>query len=264
MCYIAWAQLRLEAKLMKTTNPALSSKALEQLGRTGPLSGGEAMSVEGTINKTAFLTFLVVVPAAWIWSQVMGARSVEAVTPWMIGGLIGGFITAMVTIFKKEWAPITAPIYAALEGLAIGGLSAVFNLQYHGIVIQAVALTFATLLVMLMAYRTGLIKVTDKFRMMVVAATGAIALLYLVSFVLSFFHVSVPFLYGGGTASIVVSLVIVGVAALNLVLDFDFVEQAAHAGAPKYVEWYAAFGLMVTLIWLYLELLRLLGNMRRR
>ncbi|HXQ29952.1 MAG TPA: Bax inhibitor-1/YccA family protein, partial [Gemmatimonadales bacterium] len=139
-----------------------------------------------------------------------------------------------------------------------------FELQYHGIVVQAVGLTFGTLLCMLVAYRTGLIRVTDKFRLGVVAATGAIALLYLVSFVLSFFHVSVPFVFGGGTAGIVVSLVIVGVAALNLVLDFDFIEQAAKAGAPKYIEWYAAFGLMVTLVWLYLELLRLLGNLRRR
>jgi uncharacterized YccA/Bax inhibitor family protein len=195
---------------------------------------------------------------------VLRGGGLETVVPWMMGGLIGGFVTAMVTIFKKEWAPVTAPIYAALEGLALGGLSAVFEMQYHGIVLQAVALTFGTMICMLIAYRSGLIKVTDKFRLGVVAATGAIALVYLATLVLSFFHVAVPFIYGGGTVGIVISLVIVTVAALNLVLDFDFVEQAAGAGAPKYVEWYAAFGLMVTLIWLYLELLRLLGNLRRR
>jgi len=250
---------------MKTTNPALSNKVLEQLGRSGQVYAGEPMTVEGAINKTALLAFLVIVPAAWTWSEVVRAQTLDAVIPWMIGGVIGGFIAAMVTIFKKEWAPVTAPVYAVLEGLAIGGLSAILNLQYHGIVIQAVALTFATLLCMLTAYRTGLIKVTDRFRMVVVAATGAIALLYLATMLLSFFHITVPFVFGaGGTGGIVLSLVVVGVAALNLALDFDFIEQAANAGAPKYVEWYAAFGLMVTLIWLYLEILRLLGQLRRR
>ena len=249
---------------MKTKNPALSAKALEQFGRAGQVYSGEAMTVEGAVNKTALLLFLVAVPAAWMWTKVFHAQSLEAVMPWMIGGLVGGFVAALVTIFKASWAPVTAPIYAVLEGLAIGGLSAIFELQYRGIVIQAVALTFGTLLCMLAAYRTGLIKVTDKFRMGVVAATGAIALFYLVTMILSFFHVTVPFVYGGGTISIVVSLVIVVVAALNLALDFDFIDRAAGAGAPKYVEWYAGFGLIVTLIWLYLELLRLLGNLRRR
>jgi uncharacterized YccA/Bax inhibitor family protein len=248
---------------MKSTNPVLSTKVLEQFGRIGPVSSGEPMTVEGAINKTAFLTFILVVPAAWVWSLVVRG-GVETATPWMIGGMVGGFITAMVTIFKKEWAPATAPIYAALEGLAIGGLSALLEARYHGIVLQAVALTFGTLICMLVAYRTGLIKVTDKFRMMVVAATGAIALVYLVTMVLSLFHVTVPFVFGGGTVGIVISLVIVAVAALNLALDFDFIEQAARVGAPKYVEWYAAFGLMVTLVWLYLELIRLLSKLRQR
>jgi len=249
---------------MKTTNPALNTKFLEQFGRPGQIQAGDVMTVEGAINKTAFLTFLLVVPATWVWSQVAGSGGVAAAMPWMIGGVIGGFITALVTIFKKEWAPVTAPIYAALEGLAIGGISAVLEAQYHGVVLQAVALTFATLICMLVAYRTGLIKVTDKFRMGVVAATGAIALVYLVTMVLSFFHVQVPFVFGGGTAGIIFSLVIVVVAALNLALNFDFIEEAASVGAPKYVEWYAAFGLMVTLVWLYLEVLRLLSKLRQR
>ena len=154
---------------MKSTNPVLSTKALEQFGRPGQIQSGEAMTVEGAINKTAFLTFLLVVPAAWVWSQVAHG-GVEAVTPWMIGGVFGGFIAAMVTVFKKEWAPVTAPIYAMLEGLAIGGLSALLEARYNGIVLQAVALTFATLVTMLVAYRTGLIKVTDKFRTAIIAA----------------------------------------------------------------------------------------------
>jgi uncharacterized YccA/Bax inhibitor family protein len=229
------------------------------------LQGGETMTVEGAINKTALLTFLVVAPAAWIWSEVVRAQTIDSVIPWMVGGMVGGLIAALVTIFKKDWAPVSAPIYALFEGLAIGGISAMLNMQYHGIVLQAVALTFATLVCMLVAYRTGLINVTDRFRMIVVGATAAIALTYLVTMLLSFFHITVPFVFGtGGTGGIVLSLVIVGVAALNLALDFDFIEQAAGAGAPKYIEWYAAFGLMVTLIWLYLEILRLLGQLRRR
>jgi len=248
---------------MKSNNPALSTKVLEQFGRPGQVSAGEAMTVEGTINKAGFLLLLVVVPATWVWSQVMRG-GVDTAMPWMVGGVLGGFATALVTIFKKEWAPVTAPIYAALEGLAIGGLSALLEAQYHGIVLQAVGLTFSVMVAMLVAYRTGLIKVTDKFRMMVVAATGAIALMYVVTLVLAFFGTTVPFIHESGTAGIIVSLVIVAVAALNLALDFDFIEQAAGVGAPKYVEWYAAFGLMVTLIWLYLEILRLLGKVRRR
>ncbi len=248
---------------MKSNNPALSTKVLEQFGRPGQVSAGEAMTVEGTINKSAFLLLLVVVPATWVWGQVMRG-SVDTAMPWMLGGVFGGFVTALVTIFKKEWSPITAPIYAALEGLAIGGLSAILEAQYHGIVLQAVGLTFGTLFCMLVAYRIGLIKVTDKFRMIVVGATGAIALMYLVTLGLAFFGITVPFIHESGTAGIIVSLVIVAVAALNLALDFDFIDQAVGVGAPKYVEWYAAFGLMVTLIWLYLEILRLLGKVRRR
>src|SRR5437879_525915 len=245
--------------LMRTSNPALNAKTFADLRRepTAP-----AMTVEGTVNRTAFLLLLVVVPAAWVWAQVRAALQPSVAGPWIMVGAIGGLVVALVTIFKKEWAPVTAPIYAALEGLAIGGLSAVLESQYHGIVLQAVGLTFGVMLCMLVAYRTGLIKVTDRFRTVVVAATGAIALMYLVTLVLAFFGVMVPFIHETGTAAIVVSLVIIAVAALNLALDFDFIEQAVGVGAPKYVEWYAAFGLMVTMIWLYLEILRLLSKLR--
>ena len=249
---------------MKTNNPTLSSRVLAQFGQSGQVSAGERMTVEGTVNRAAFLLFLAVVPAAWVWTEVARTQTADTAVPWMLGGMVGGLVAALVTVVKKEWAAVTAPAYAVLEGLALGGVSAVLEMQYRGVVIQAVALTFGTLLCMLVAYRSGLIKVTDRFRMGVVGATGAIALLYVVSFVLSLFHVAVPFLMGGGTLSIGLSVVIVAVAALNLVLDFDFIEQAASAGAPKYAEWYAAFGVMVTLVWLYLEILRLLGNLRRR
>jgi uncharacterized YccA/Bax inhibitor family protein len=173
-------------------------------------------------------------------------------------------VVAFATIFKKEWSPVTAPIYAALEGLALGGLSSVFEMKYPGIAMQSVGLTFTTLAAMLVAYRTGLIKATEKFKLGVVAATGAIALYYLIGLGLQFFGVAMPFLQGSSTASIVVSGVIVVVAALNLILDFDFIETGVQSGAPKYLEWYGAFGLMVTLVWLYLEILRLLAKARSR
>jgi uncharacterized YccA/Bax inhibitor family protein len=182
----------------------------------------------------------------------------------MIGGGIGGFIFALATIFKKTWAPFTAPIYAVLQGLMLGGISSMMNAEFKGIVIQAVALTFGTLFALLFAYRSGLIKVTENFRLGVVAATGGIFIAYLLSFVLGLFGVNIGFMHSNGPIGIIVSLVIVVVAALNLVLDFDFIESGAESGAPKYMEWYAAFGLMVTLIWLYLEFLRLLSKLSSR
>jgi uncharacterized YccA/Bax inhibitor family protein len=247
--------------LIRTSNPALNARTFADLRRdpTAP-----PMTLEGTVNKAAFLLFLVVVPAAWVWSQVRTALDASVVGPWIVLGGIGGFIAAIVTIFKKEWSPVTAPVYAALEGLVLGGLSALLEARYPGIVMQSVGLTFATLAAMLIAYRTGLIKATEKFKLGVIAATGAIALYYVVGVVLSLFHVAMPFLQGSSTASIVVSGIIVVVAALNLILDFDFIETGVAGGAPKYMEWYGAFGLMVTLIWLYLEILRLLAKSRGR
>lgn len=248
--------------LMRTGNPALSAKTFADLRRdpTAP-----AMTVEGTVNKAGLLLFLVVVPAAWIWSQVRAAFNPAGVAgPWITVGVLGGLVAALVTIFKKEWAPVTAPVYAALEGLALGGLSALLELTYPGIATQAVALTFGTLAVMLFAYRTGLIRATERFKLGVFAATGAIALYYLIGLAFSFFGHALPFLQGSSTASIVFSGVIVVVAALNLVLDFDLIETGVTAGAPKYMEWYGAFALMVTLIWLYIEMLRLLSKVRSR
>ena len=171
---------------------------------------------------------------------------------------------ALATTFKKEWAPVTAPAYALLEGLALGGISAIFELRYPGVALQAVALTFAVLGVMLLAYRSGLVKATEKFKLGVVAATGAIFLVYLAGFVLSFFGIQMGFLYGNSLLSIGVSGVIVVVAALNLVLDFDLIETGVRQGAPRRMEWYAGFALMVTLVWLYLEMLRLLSKINSR
>jgi uncharacterized YccA/Bax inhibitor family protein len=244
-------------------NPVLNEKAFQ---RADQLVGAseEAMSLEGTINKTAFLLLLVAGGAAWVWTRYFQSLDPAVIMPYIVAGLIGGVVAALVTIFLPAWARISAPVYAAAQGLALGGISAFYEQRLHGIVFQAIGLTFGVLVVMLLAYRSGLIKVTDRFRMIVVAATGGIALLYFASIVLSFFGVTVPFIHQGGTFGIVFSLVVVGIAAANLALDFDFIQRGVEHGAPKLMEWYAAFGVMVTLIWLYLEILRLLSKLRRR
>jgi uncharacterized YccA/Bax inhibitor family protein len=246
--------------MIKSSNPALGEKTFQRLAPG--YTGVGQMTINGAINKTLVLLVLVTVPALWVW-DMFAKSGVQAVSPWLYGGLIGGLVVAMVTIFKKEWSPYSAPVYAILEGLVIGGISAIAEAQFKGIVFQAVALTFGTLFSLLIAYRSGVIKVTEKFRLGVVAATGAIFLVYLVSIVIGFFGVSVPLIYSGGTIGILFSLFVVVIAALNLVLDFDFIEQGAAQGAPKYMEWYGAFGLMVTLIWLYIEFLRLLTKLRQ-
>ena len=244
-------------------NPVLNDKAFQRADQLVQTSG-EVMSVEGTINKTAFLLLLVAGGATWVWTRYFQTLDPATVMPYLVAGLIGGLGAALVTIFLPAWARISAPVYAAAQGLALGAISAFYEQQLHGIVLQAIGLTFGVLAVMLLAYRSGLIKVTDKFRMIVVAATGAIALLYLVSIVMSFFGTGIPFIHQGGTFGIVFSLVVVGIAAMNLALDFDFIQRGVEHGAPKPMEWYAAFGVMVTLIWLYLEILRLLSKVRRR
>jgi uncharacterized YccA/Bax inhibitor family protein len=246
--------------MLKSSNPALGDKAF-RTDQAGVIAEGR-MTINGTINKTLILLALVIVPAVWLW-DVFYTQGQAAVSPWMMGGLIGGLVVAIATVFKQTWAPYTAPVYALLEGLVIGGISAYAEAQFKGIVFQAVALTFGTLFALLVAYRTGVIKVTDKFRMGVVAATGAIFLVYMLSFVIGFFGVSVPFIHTGGTIGILFSLFVVVIAALNLVLDFDFIERGAERGAPKYMEWYGAFGLIVTLVWLYIEFIRLLSKLRQ-
>lgn len=246
--------------MLKSSNPALGEKVFRR-DQAGTLAENR-MTINGTINKTLILLALVIIPAVWLW-DVYYKSGPAAISPWMMGGLIGGLVVAMATIFKQTWAPYTAPVYALLEGLVIGGISAYAEAQFKGIVFQAVALTFGTLFALLVAYRSGVIKVTQKFRMGVVAATGAIFLVYMVSFVIGFFGVSVPFIHTGGTIGILFSLFVVVIAALNLVLDFDFIERGAEQGAPKYMEWYGAFGLIVTLVWLYIEFIRLLSKLRQ-
>jgi uncharacterized YccA/Bax inhibitor family protein len=231
----------------------------------GVVSESNTMTIRGTVNKTGILLLLVLLPAAWVWRMFFQAgANPAAVQTWMYVGLFGGLIFSLVTIFKRNWAPITAPLYAIMEGLFLGAISAMFEATYQGLVVQAVSLTMATLLVMLVTYQAGWIQATDNFRMGVVAATGGIALVYFVSIILGFFGINVPFINGSGWFSILFSVFVVGIAALNFILDFDFIEKGARASIPKYMEWYGAFALMVTLIWLYLEILRLLSKLNER
>ena len=244
----------------RTGNPMLNERTFGSLPRFG--IGAEVMTLKGTIDKSFLLLVVLMVSALWPWSQMAGGN-VQAVTGTMAIGLIGGFVLALIISFKANLAPYLSIPYAALEGLAVGGLSAILEQRYHGIAIQAVGLTFGVLAALLIAYRTRLIRVTDRFRAMVVGATFGIMLLYLATMVLGFFHVSLQALYAPTPLGIGISLVIVAVAALNVVLAFDLIERGAAGGAPKYMEWYCAFSLMVTLVWLYIEMLRLLALTRR-
>jgi len=254
---------------MKTSNPALGENTFRNVGGGGQFGGAidvtSRMTLGGTVNKTGILLICAFATAAWTWYRYLASGSPASVSGLMMLGVFGGLIMALVTTFKKEWAPVTAPIYALLEGLVLGGVSAMFDMRWPGIAIQAVALTFGTLLALLLAYSSRMIRVTQKFQLGVVAATGGIVLFYFLQMILGFFHV--PFLSsvnGNGTIGIVFSVIVVGIAALNLVLDFDFIERGVNYGAPKYMEWYGAFGIMVTLVWLYLEILRLLAKTRSR
>ena len=244
---------------MRTANPALNDKTFEQV-----TASGQNMTIEGTVNKTFLSLFILVGAAMYTWKMYFSPEGMSVVFPWMIGGAIGGFIVAIVTVFKKTWAPITTPLYAILEGLFLGGLSAFMESMYPGIVLQAVALTFGTLFSLLFAYKARLIRATENFKLGVFAATGGIALIYLVSFVLGMFGTGIPYIHENGIIGIGFSAFVVVIAALNLVLDFDFIETGAERGAPKYMEWYATFGLLVTLVWLYIEILRLLAKLRSR
>ena len=248
----------------RSGNPMFRSNAFQPDATFDETDSTQRMTLAGAINKTGILLVLCLVSAGYVWNQFFQSSEPPAVNGLMMLGLLGGLAMAIVTIFKRQWAGLTAPAYALLQGLALGGISAMFELQYPGIVIQAVGLTFGTLALLLLAYKTGLIKPTENFRLMIVAATGGIALLYLVSFVMGFFGSSVGFIHSNGLFGIGFSLFVVAIAALNLVLDFDFIEAGAEQGAPKYMEWYGAFSLMVTLVWLYLEILRLLAKLRSR
>ena len=248
------------ATLFKPSNPVLRDRTFENVRALGL---EQTMTLNGTVNKTGFLLICAIATASWTWHL---ARSGEpgAVGLPLIVGLLGGLVVAIATAFKPAWSPVTAPLYSLLEGLVLGGISALFEASYPGIAIQAVMLTLGTLVCMLVLYRARVLQATEKFKIGVIAATSGICLVYLVSIVLGFFGIQIPKIYDAGPIGIAFSLIVVAIAALNLVLDFDLIERGAAQGAPKYMEWYGGFAVMVTLIWLYLEILRLLAKLRSR
>lgn len=248
--------------LFKSGNPTLSeNKFRDTVINIG--TNENAMTLSGTLNKFGFLFLMLMGTAFYSWKEV--AENGANVMTMVAGGAIGGFVIALVLMFKREWSPYLAPLYALLEGLFIGAISAMFNLAYDGIVLQAVGLTFGVGISMYFLYTLRIIRATEKFRAVVMTATMGIAVFYLIVWVMSMFgYNNMSFIHEGSTFGIVFSLVVVVIAALNLILDFDMIEQGAANGAPKYMEWYGAFGLMVTFVWLYLEILRLLSKISSR
>jgi uncharacterized YccA/Bax inhibitor family protein len=243
---------------MNSSNPTLSPKVFSAEGSTD----AQPMTIQGAINKSLILLGLLCLSAFYVWEKA--ATNPASATPWIIGGLIAGLVLCLLTCFKRVWSPVTAPLYALAEGLVLGGVSAAYEAQFHGIAMQAVLLTTGTLLGMLALYTMRIIQPTQKFMLGVFAATAGIALTYLIGMVLSLFGVKMGFLYGNGLFGIGFSFVVVIIAALNLVMDFAVIEAGAQSRAPKYMEWYSAFSLLVTLVWLYLEILRLLSKFASR
>lgn len=239
---------------MRTSNPLLKDSSFESRAQVGQAQ----MTLQGTVNKTGILLFLTFATALYTWNMAMANPA--AAMPWMIGGAIAGLVLALVTAFKPAWAAVTGSLYALAEGLFLGGLSARYEMQFQGIALQAILLTGGVLFALLGAYSMRLIKATENFKLGIFAATMGIGLVYLVTIGLGFFGIQIPYIHEGGMIGIGFSLFVVVIAALNLVLDFDFIENGCAHGAPKYMEWYAAFGLLVTLVWLYVELLRLLAK----
>jgi len=244
---------------MRSGNPVLPNSTFTDVTQRGY---SRPMTLTGVINRSILLLLLVAGTAAGVWTYSNSQPS--AIYPMVMVGTLGGFVVAMVTTFKRDWAPFTAPVYAVLQGVFIGGISLVMEQRFPGLVLQAVLLTFGVMFALLAAYQSRIIRPSETFKSVIVGATFGIVVVYLISMVLQlFFHTGIPLIHDSGPVGIIFSLVVVGIAALNLVLDFDFIENGVASGAPKWMEWYAAFGLTVTLVWLYIEVLRLLAKMRR-
>jgi uncharacterized YccA/Bax inhibitor family protein len=247
-------------RAMKSSNPVMTGKIYDKVG--GAVSDS-VMTINGTINKIGLMLLLLIASASYTWNLVLGDDPGRVGTLAIVGA-IGGFIVAMVTVFSPKSSPYTAPVYAILEGMFLGAISAVINARYPGVAFQAVLLTIGTLFTMLFLYRSGRIRATPKFRKGVMMATGAVFFAYMISWLLSLLGLPMGFMHSSGPLGILISLVIIVIAALNLIMDFDFIEKGSQMGAPKYMEWYGAFGLMVTLVWLYIEFLRLLSRISGR
>jgi len=249
--------------IFKSGNPTLTQKMFDRSASLEADMQG-TMSVRGAINKFGFLLLMVIAGAAFNWHLFQEGQQ-DTMKIWMMVGIFGGLISALAISFKPNWAGFLAPLYGLLEGLFIGGISAIFNAmfaeKYPGLIMQAVGLTFGVALAMFLLYNFRVIKATDKFKSIILTSTLGIGIFYLLTMVLRLFGVEVSFMYDSTPLSIGISLFIVAIAALNLILDFDMIEQGAERGAPKFMEWYGAFGLLVTMVWLYMEILRLLSNL---
>ncbi len=250
--------------LFRTSNPAMKDSVFSKIAT----DSANTMTIKGSISKTLILLALAVASGAYTWKIFTSSIDPNAFVPWMIGGLIGGLIMSLIVIFKPKTSAWAAPIYALFEGLFLGAISAwfeyAFAATYPGIVLTAVAITALTLFVMLALYRSGIIKMNNKLRSGIIIATGSVAVFYLVALVMNLFGADMSVVWGSGLLSIGISVVIVIIAAMNLLLDFEFIEKGSAAGMPKYMEWYGAFGLMLTIVWLYLEILKLLAKLASR
>ncbi len=244
---------------MRTANPTLNDKVF---ANAPAAVGGQVMTLQGAVNKTFILALLLVISGGFSWQFVQANPQLSGMLS--IGSALVGFVLVMASSFKPTWSPVVAPAYGLVEGVFVGVISARYSALYDGIVLQAALLTLGILFALLFAYQSRLIKATENFKLGLVAATGGIAIAYLVSIVLSFFGIQIPLIHQSGLVGIGFSLVVVVIAALNLVLDFDFIENGVAQGAPKYMEWQSALGLLVTIVWLYIEMLRLLSKLRSR
>jgi len=248
--------------IFKSGNPTLTEKLFEK-SLTGSLD--QVMTVRGTLNKFGFLFLMVMATAIFSWNSFFGGQDV---TTYMWTGMIGGLIVALVIIFKQTWAPFLAPAYALFEGLFLGSISAIYQNAFGeiapSIVLQAILLTFGTIIAMYVLYNFRIIRATEKFRSVMFMATAGIAVFYLIAMVLRMFGMDIPFIHEGSLLGIGFSIFVTAIASLNLILDFDMIEKGAGMGAPKYMEWYCSFGLLVTIVWLYIEMLRLLGKLNSR
>lgn len=256
------------------SSPLFSDKVFDSARST---SYEGSMTLKGTINKTILLFATLLIPAFWVWFKMSGVATMEPVARmayamnngimgYMIGGLIIGFISILVMMFKKSWSPFLAPVYAAAEGVVLGSISMFFELMYPGIVIQAVGITLLIFAIMLSAYRSGLLRATPMVTKVIVFATIGVGIFYGIMMLMNLFGATslANFYAGNSGLSIGISAVVAGIAAFNLILDFAFVEQQVEQGAPQYMEWFAGVGLLATLIWLYLEILRLLSKLQSR
>lgn len=252
--------------MMTSSNPTFGRDVFSSTRQVG----SETMTVTGTVNKSFFLLALVFATATWSWQETWK----QILTPEMavgiafpsilIGSAIVGFVLGLITVFFKTASPYTAPMYALAEGVVLGTLSAVMEQRYGGIVFQAVLGTFGTFFFMLFLYRSGYVQATDGFKRGMMAAMGGVMLIYLVSFIMGLFGKHIPYIHESGPIGIGFSVFVVGLAAFSFILDFDNIEQGERVRAAKYMEWYGAFGLLVTLVWLYIEILRLLSKFRER